>query len=196
MLATLVLASGLPALAQESPWLVRFRAVHIDPHESSDPLFGVGPADQITLSRKTLPEIDVSYFFTPNIAAEFLFAMKQKHTMYFSGTSVGTFKHLAPTLTLQYHFMPAATFSPYLGAGINYTKISNVQLVGGAGDLDNQSVGLALQAGLDFKFDKHWSLNLDLKKIKMQSDIYLTGAKVSRVHADPLLFAVGVGYRF
>ncbi|XLM23340.1 OmpW family protein, partial [Chromobacterium piscinae] len=35
---------------------------------------------------------------------------------------LGKVSVLPPTLTLQYHFMPEATFRPYVGAGINYTR--------------------------------------------------------------------------
>ena len=60
------------AMAQEGPWLVRARAVHIDPADKSAPVAGVGAADRITVSDKTIPEVDISYFFTPNWAAELM----------------------------------------------------------------------------------------------------------------------------
>ncbi|WP_039954534.1 OmpW/AlkL family protein [Rhodanobacter thiooxydans] len=194
-LAALGLASH--AFAQQSPWQIRTRAVHIDPANKSDaggPL--TLPADAITVSSKTIPEVDISYFFSPNIAAELILTYPQKHDVYLSGAKIGTFKHLPPTLTLQYHFMPAAQVSPYLGAGVNYTNISSVNLLNGAGSLDHHSFGLALQAGVDFKIDKNWSLNLDVKKVRIRSDVRVSGAKVSAIKVDPLLIGVGVGYRF
>jgi outer membrane protein len=112
------------------------------------------------------------------------------------GAKIGSFKHLPPTLTLQYHFTPDAQFSPYVGAGVNYTRIFSVKLLNGAATLENDSVGLALQAGFDVKLDKHWSLNLDVKKVQIRSDVFAGDAKISRVKVDPLLIGVGVGYRF
>jgi len=184
------------AMAQQSPWQVRVRAVYLDPADKSDPIGGVGPADQLTVSTKTIPEVDISYFFTPNIAAELILTYPQKHDVALSGTNIGTFKHLPPTLTLQYHFTPGAQFSPYVGAGVNYTNISSVKLLNGAGQLDHHSFGLALQAGVDYKLDKNWSLNLDVKKVQIRSDVMVGGAQVSKVKVDPLLIGVGVGYRF
>ena len=35
---------------------------------------------------------------------------------------------LPPTLTVQYHFLPEAKIRPYVGAGINYTRISSVRV--------------------------------------------------------------------
>ena len=184
------------AMAQQSPWQIRARAVHINPADKSDPVGGVGAADQITVSNKTIPEVDISYFFSPNLAAELILTYPQKHDVALSGTNIGTFKHLPPTLTLQYHFTPGAQVSPYVGAGVNYTRISSVKLLGGAGDLENNSFGLALQAGVDFKIDKNWSINLDVKKVQIRSDVMVGGAKVSAVKVDPVLIGVGVGYRF
>lgn len=182
------------AMAQESPWLVRARAVNIDTADKSSPVGGVGASDRIHVSDKTIPEVDITYFFTPNIAAELVLTYPQKHDVTLDGKNIGTFKHLPPTLSAQYHFMPAAQFSPYVGAGINYTTMSKVEL-NGLG-LDHSSWGLALQAGVDYKIDKHWSLNLDVKKVQIRSDVYSNGKSISELKIDPVLVGAGVGYRF
>ena len=181
---------------QEGSWLVRVRAVHLDPANKSDPIGGAGAADRLTINSKTIPEIDISYFFTPNWATELVLTYPQKQKVFLDGTEIGTFKHLPPTLTLQYHFTPQKTISPYVGAGINYTRMSSVKLLNGAADLENSSVGLALQAGVDFKFDKNWSLNLDVKKVQIRSDVNTATGQLSALKIDPLLIGVGVGYRF
>jgi outer membrane protein len=66
----------------------------------------------------------------------------------------------------------------------------------GAGSLDHSSVGFAFQAGVDYKLDKNWSLNLDIKKVQIRSDVMISGAKASAVKVDPLLVGIGAGYRF
>jgi outer membrane protein len=195
MLAMIGLA-GTNAMAQESPFLVRARAVYIDPANQSAPVGGTGASDRIHVSTKTIPELDVSYFFTPNWAAELILTYPQKHDVTLDGARIGSFKHLPPTLTAQYHFLPGATINPYVGAGVNYTLISSVSLLNGAGSLEHDSVGLALQAGVDFKLDKNWSINLDVKKVQIRSDVKISGVRASEVKVDPLLVGVGVGYRF
>jgi outer membrane protein len=187
---------GVNAMAQETPWMVRARAVYIDPADKSAPVAGTGAADRITVSNKTIPEVDISYFVTPNIAAELILTYPQKHSVYLDGAKIGTFKHLPPTLSLQYHFAPGADIQPYVGAGVNYTRISGVNLLGGKGGLEKDSFGLSLQAGVDFKLDKNWSINLDVKKVQIRSDVTISGAKASDVKVDPLLIGVGVGYKF
>jgi len=201
VLAMTVAALGFvanSAAAQESPWLVRVRAVDIQPVNNSDAFSdGLAGSNAISVSDKTIPELDISYFFTPNIAAELILTYPQKLDVSVSGLgNIGSFKALPPTLTAQYHFLPTNSISPYVGAGINYTNISSQNLDGGAVTLEHKSFGGALQAGVDFKIDKSWSINFDLKKVWISSDVYVEGTKVSNAQLDPLLVGVGVGYRF
>lgn len=196
LLIAATLMTGGAAMAEESPWLVRVRAVHIDPADKSDPVGGVGASDRLHVSDKWIPDVDISYFFTPNWAAELVLTYPQKHTVTLDGASIGTFKHLPPTLTAQYHFLPGKVFNPYVGAGINYTLISKVNLLNNGARLEHDSVGLALQAGVDYRIDERWSINVDVKKLQLRSDVTIGGVKASRVKVDPVLLGVGVGYRF
>jgi outer membrane protein len=197
LVATLLVlgAVAAPVMAQQSPWQVRARVVHMDTENNFDTTSAL-PADSVRVSNKTFPEVDISYFFTPNWAAELILTYPQKHDVTLAGTGkIGTFKHLPPTLSLQYHFMPEAQFSPYVGAGVNYTRLSNVDLPAGL-SLEKGSFGFALQAGVDYKLDKNWSLNLDVKKVQIRRDLESNGTKLGTVKVDPWLVGVGVGYRF
>ena len=194
--AAAIAALPLAAQAQDTgSWLVRARAVQLDSaNKDGTPL-------KLTINDKTIPEVDITYFFTKNIAAELILTIPQEHDVTLSGTKIGTFKHLPPTLTAQYHFLPDGMVRPYVGAGINYTRISSVSLnVPGVGalDLDSSSIGAALQVGVDIKLADKIFLNIDVKKIYINSDVMLkaTGAKVSAVTLDPIAVGVGIGYRF
>jgi outer membrane protein len=199
--AVLCAALAAPAFAQSAgDILVRLRAVNIDTADKSDAIPSLSvPEDAITVSSKVIPEIDISYFFTKNIAAELVLTIPQKHDVEVGGTKIGTFKHLPPTLSAQYHFMPDQTFRPYAGIGINYTIISSVDLnVPGVGtlDLERRSVGLAYGAGFDYAIAKDLVLNFDVKKLQLRADVKAGNTKVSEVRIDPLLVGVGIGKRF
>jgi len=185
-------ACGVGAVqAQESPWMVRVRATHLDMANKD----GTNPSLGLTVNNKTIPEFDVSYFFDKNLAAELILTVPQKQTVYSDGVSIGTFKHLPPTLLLQYHFTDLGNFKPYVGAGINYTRISSVNLTGAT--LDSHSWGGALQAGVDIPLDRNWSLNFDVKKIYIKTDVYAGGTNnVGTLKLNPLAASVGIGYRF
>ena len=189
VLAALAACAAGAVQAQESPWMVRFRATNLS-MENKD-----STGLDLTVNDKTIPEVDVSYFFNKNVAAELILTVPQKQDVYIGGASLGTFKHLPPTLLAQYHFTNFNGFKPYVGAGINYTKISSVQL-GANATLDNHSWGFAYQAGVDIPLDKKWSLNFDVKKIYIKSNVYLSGVNNGTLKLDPVAASVGVGYRF
>lgn len=184
-------ACGLGAVqAQESPWMVRFRATHLDMANKTNTAALAG----VNVNDKTIPEVDVTYFFNKNVAAELILTVPQKQTVYAGTAALGTFKHLPPTLLAQYHFTDFNGFKPYVGAGINYTKISSVNMPGYS--LDSHSWGGALQAGVDIPLDKNWSLNFDVKKIYIKTDVYAGGSNAGTLKLNPVAASVGIGYRF
>lgn len=187
--ALATLGTGL-VQAQESPWMVRVRATHLDMANKDGT--GLG----LTVNNKTIPELDVSYFFSPNLAAELILTVPQKQTVSSNGAAIGSFKHLPPTLLMQYHFTGLPGYKPYVGAGINYTDISKVNILSGGATLDSDSWGAAVQLGVDFPIDRNWSINLDVKKIYIKSDVYLGGVSAGTLKLNPLAASVGVGYRF
>lgn len=188
--AVAALGAALPAAAQDTGnWIVRARAVYLD--SSNKDSTGL----DLTINNKWLPELDISYFFSPNLAAELVLTYPQKQTVYAGGTEIGTFKHLPPTLTLQYHFT-GMSFRPYVGAGVNYTHISSVDILGGAVDLDSNSWGLAAQGGLDVPIGGGWLLNADVKWVQIGTNVYVSGADQGKFKVDPWLFGIGIGKRF
>lgn len=185
------LTSGAAFAQQtESPWLVRVRAVHLD--SANKDSTGLG----LSVNNKTIPEVDITYFFNKNVAAELILTVPQKHDLSSSvlGGRIGSLKHLPPSLLLQYHF-DAPGFKPYVGAGVNYTRFSNVNLPAGV-DIDRNSWGGALQVGVDVPLSKNLYLNFDVKKVYIKTDVFAGGAKQGTFKVDPVLVGVGLGWRF
>ena len=189
-LGVVLASSALAQLATEGPWMVRARAVHLSSaNDDGTALAG------LSINNKWIPEVDVSYFFTPNIAAELILTVPQKHTMSLTGVPIGSLKHLPPTLTLQYHFTGMSGFKPYLGAGVNYTRFSGVTLPAGV-DIKRSSWGAALQAGVDIPLSKGLYLNFDVKKVYIGTTVYNLGVDIGKFKVDPVLFGMGLGWRF
>jgi outer membrane protein len=148
-----------------------------------------------------LPEVDISYFFSPNLAAELILTVPQEHnvssTKLASGGKIGTLSQLPPTLLVQYHF-PMNGYKPYVGAGINYTKFttSDIPLGGTQVTPDSSSWGGALQLGVDVPLSGNMYFNFDVKKVYIGTNINYLGNSLGSLRVDPLLVGVGIGWRF
>lgn len=102
-----------------------------------------------------------------------------------------------PTLLAQYHW-DLGSYKPYVGAGVNYTKISSVNLYAlpAGSHLNGSSTGFAYQAGVDIPMGNGMYFNFDVKKVAIKSDVYVGAANVGTLKLDPLLVGVGIGWRF
>ena len=192
-IASLALLASGAAVAQDftaGSLLVRARAVYLD--SANKDSTGL----DLSINNKTLPEVDFTYFFSPNLAAELVLTVPQKQRVYAGATQIGTLKHLPPTLTLQYHFNHASGIKPYVGAGVNYTRFSSVNLLNGGATIDRNSWGGALQVGFDIPLSKDLYLNVDLKKVYIQTDVFTGATRAGTFKIDPVLVGVGLGWRF
>lgn len=229
LLAAALATAFLPnfAFAEEGDWVVRLRAVNVSPNEDSKlgktvNNLGLGnimtPSADLKVDDNVIPELDISYYITKNIAAELILALGTKHDVKISGDNAGVIGDqnlgevnlLPPTLTLQWHFRPDQTFDPYIGAGVNYTAFldRNLKFKSGAtaGDkikVDSDSWGLVAQAGFDINLKDGWMINADVKYVKIDTDVKMKGAvtggawtKIDSLDIDPWVIGIGVGKRF
>lgn len=189
ILIAAALITVLPAAAQAENWMMRVRAINIASDVSTSPTL-----TGLDVSKEWTPEIDFTYFVTPNIGMELILAT-QRHEVTLNGASLGKLNHLPPTLMLQYHFLPTPSIKPYVGAGVNYTRFYNVDLPGLT--VDSNSFGGALQMGVDIAVTINGYINLDVKKVWIGTTVKTTaGAKVTDLDIDPVVWGIGYGFRF
>ncbi len=192
------LLSTTAALA-ETPWLVRARAVYLDfDNKNSGGLQdrGIG---KVEAENRWIPEVDISYFFTRNLAAELVLTYPQQVDVKAQATGkLGSVDVLPPSLLLQYHFTDLGAFKPYVGLGVNYSIFTKKSFDTALGkvSVDRDTLGLAAQVGADYLIDKNWSVNFDVKYIQMETDVKLDGNKLGKLGLNPLTYGIGVGYRF
>ena len=214
----LLMGMGLSGSAQAweaGDWLVRLRGLHIDPSADSDPinapaLGGAVPGSEVDVDTSTVPELDITYMWTKHIGTELVLAVSE-NTISAAGTAsdlgdVADVWLLPPSLTVQYHFLPDSRFSPYIGAGVNWTVFfsedldSNFSNPGDSIDLEN-SFSYVFQAGFDVKLDNDWFINLDVKYIDLNTEATIRNSSagdifVDDVDIDPWTFGFGIGKRF
>lgn len=180
-------------------WQARFRWVTVLPNESAT--IGTIGGD-VEIGKNFIPELDFTYYFTENIAAELILGTTN-HDVKAVNTALGNVNLgdvwlLPPTLTLQYHFN-ISDFKPYVGAGVNYTIFYNPD-PGAVVDVDYENgFGYALQLGFDYDLDDTWFLNVDAKYIGLSTDVSVNAGVATvpaEVDINPLLIGFGVGMRF
>ncbi|TAG33949.1 MAG: OmpW family protein, partial [Verrucomicrobia bacterium] len=62
--------------------------------------------------------------------------------------------------------------------------------------LDSYSVGPAGQIGCDVKLADRWTLNFDVKRAMLRSDVKVNGTEIAEVRLEPWLYSIGLEYAF
>ncbi len=147
------------------------------------------------------PALNLTYFFTKNIAAQTVLAVPVAKVDLSVGsqTTKATEQRVLPLSIIgQYHFFSDAEISPYVGAGLTYAifweEDSNI---GSHVDVDNTWGGL-INFGVNFKFpESNWNIVLDAKKWWLSpSETHVGGNKLDDLTVNPWFFGLGVGYKF
>lgn len=203
MAAFLLMAGS--AQAQEAPdggvaghFQVRLRGAAVVPDPSATiTVSGANIGGVTKVSDSFVPEADLTYFVTGNIAVEAIAAVT-KHTVRNSvAGTVASVWLLPPTITAQYHFDPEGAVRPYVGAGINYTffydphsALPNIGFKNG--------FGWALQAGADVPVGEGpYFLNFDVKKVFLGTHVRAAGGAVqASARLNPWIIGAGLGLRF
>ncbi|MDF1721982.1 MAG: OmpW family protein [Minwuia sp.] len=190
---------------------VRVRGIAVLPTADSNGIQPTLGTSSLRAGNAVVPELDFTYFFSDSIAAELILATSRHQIKGQGGiANLGNAASawlLPPTLTLQYHFNPGGNFQPYVGAGLNYTMFygedadgSLINAVGATKVEADDSIGLAVQAGLDYRISENLFFNVDVKYVRISTDVTLRTANIgvqrTTLDINPVIVGVGIGYRF
>lgn len=157
------------------------------------------PAVNTSVSNQIIPEVDLSYFVTDNIAFETIAGVTWHTVKLAGGAKIGKTFIVPATLTAQYHFHVNKHFKPYIGAGPHMSLVLSDKAKGPftSFKLKNPRFGVALQAGFDYMVDDHWSFNVDVKKVFVSLKANVNnGAVVGKAKINPWIIGTGIGYKF
>ena len=219
VMATLMSGALSVQAYEEGDWIVRVGAVTVAPNESSDNI--VLPTDPVTVLKGASVGDDTqlgligAYMLTNTVGIELLASTPFEHDISVRGTSIdaGTTKQLPPTLSLQWYPRGGQDgWQPYLGMGVNYTIFFDEEVdpdlenalgaLLGASTVDlelDDSIGISAQAGVDFPLSENLSLNLGVWYIDLGTTATIktdVGRVKFDVDIDPLVYNVGIAYRF
>ncbi|MDX1677927.1 OmpW/AlkL family protein [Arsukibacterium sp.] len=224
-LPAIPLVCVLAAAPAAADFAVNIGAINVSPDDSSSSLNVIEQVAGLPNGSTMLAVADnnqlgltFDYRFQPNWAVQLIAATPFSHDIRVKGSAidglkVGKTKQLPPTLLAQYHFMPEhETFDPFIGIGLNYTIFFDEQIdnqlkdalealsVTAATDSvtlkTKNSVGLAVQAGVNIKVTDNLGLHLMLSKMDIDTTgrVQVNGATVQSVNinVDPIVAMVGL----
>ncbi|MBL8548541.1 MAG: OmpW family protein [Hyphomonadaceae bacterium] len=201
--ASLALAAPAQAFTIKDHLQVKVGVAGVIPDAGADISLIGGDVD---ISDEWVPSVQLEWFFNENVSAELLCCIA-RHDVGAVDTALGPVDlgkvtHFPPTVTLKYRWTDFGPFEPYVGAGVNYTHFFNADAPDAGpvtGIQYDDSFGPALQIGADYRLNDRWSINIDARKIWIDTDVAID-AGATRIDAsvdiDPWVFAVGIGYRF
>lgn len=192
LLALVLVAWSTSVFAEAGDWLFRVGGSLVAPKSDNHSLVEVQDDTMLTFNG--------TYFMTDNWAIEVLAALPFEHDIELnSGGTVGETKHLPPTVSAQYHFMPGNNIRPYVGAGLNYTLFFEEDTSGALAGADlelDDSTGWAAQLGVDIDLNENMFLNAEVRYLDIDTRAKVNGTSIGDVEIDPLLFGINLGFRF
>lgn len=189
------LALATPAHAED--WFIRAGAAHVSPKSNNGSV--AGGAFAVDIDSNTQLGLVIGRKLNDHWAVELLAATPFRHTVRLNGADAVDFKHLPPTLSLQYDFLPNASVSPFAGLGVNYTWTYDEKtygpVAGNTVKLGN-SWGLAAQLGARFEVGENMDIVAEARWMDIDADVRLNGAKIGTANVDPLVYGMYLGWRF
>ena len=171
------------------------------------------PGSQINIKSASALFFTAAYMITNDISVEALGGLPYKHDIEGAGAvagvgKIGSIHQISPTVLLQYRFLAAdGPFRPYVGAGPTFAKfygtkgsasLTAVTNPGGppttiGGDTE---WGGTLQAGANYKIDKHWYLDAAILKTFISTKATLSTGQETKARLNPIAINASVGYAF
>ena len=171
------------------------------------------PGSQINIKSASALFATATYMITDDISVEALGGLPYKHDIEGAGAvsgvgKIGSIHQISPTVLLQYRFLAAdGPFRPYVGAGPTFAKfygtkgsaaLTAVTDPGGpattiGGDTE---WGGTLQAGANYKIDKHWFLDAAVLKTFINTKASLSTGQETRARLNPVSINASIGYTF
>ena len=171
------------------------------------------PGSKIDIKSASALFFTATYMITGDISVEVLGGLPYKHDIVGAGAvagvgKIGSVNQVSPTVLLQYRFLAAdAPLRPYIGAGPTFAKfygssgsaaLTAFTNPGGpptkiGGDTE---WGGTLQAGANYKIDKHWFLDAEVLKTFISTKAQLSTGQSTSAKLNPIAINASIGYTF
>ena len=170
------------------------------------------PGAELKIPDKWLPLVELGYEFADGWAARIALAPPPAVTVLADGSlkgfapplsgTIGKAKIAPIVMTVTYSPGTFHGFTPYVGAGVNYTIVMKTSDGDIASINAKNAWGSAFEVGADCSIDRNWSVYVDARKVYVRT----TGTGIvpalggvpaqGEVALNPMIISAGVGYRF
>ncbi|MBW3564041.1 MAG: outer membrane beta-barrel protein [Acidobacteria bacterium] len=204
-----LIASAIPAYGQVE-LIPRFTWLDTDTHEEIE-----GSSDRndvrLELEDDTGYGVAVNFYLGSRFSTEIGLSLIEPdvittETNDQSGTFINTtdVEVIPVTAVLQYHFNPDGPFDLYIGGGVAYVLVDdvegdNVDQAGFDRIAIDEDAGFAANIGLNYWFGNTFGLNIDAKYVPLESSanvIFGSGTTTDEININPLLLSGGISIRF
>lgn len=207
--------AGNAVQAQDN--VVKVGVTRYTTHSSSSGLTATPPVFPGSADAETGDATTLLFVFerslTPNLGIELALGVPPRISAKGTGAAAAlgdellSAKNVSPTLLVNYYFGDAANaLRPYLGAGVNYTRFTEVRSSLPTSKLEmSDSFGWAIAAGLSYAVRKEWGLFASVTRLDTKTDVdaiaTIPGVPVpvevkTTIDLKPITYSLGLWYRF
>jgi len=171
------------------------------------------PDSKINIKSASALFFTATYMITDDISVEALGGLPYKHDIVGAGAvagvgKIGSIHQISPTVLLQYRFLAAdGPFRPYVGAGPTFAKfygskgsaaLTAVTNPGGPGTTigGDTEWGGTIEAGANYKIDKHWFVDAAILKTFINTKATLSTGQSTSARLNPIAINASIGYTF
>ena len=171
------------------------------------------PDSKIDIKSASALFFTATYMVTDDISVEALGGLPYKHDIVGAGAvagvgKIGSIHQISPTVLLQYRFLAAdGSFRPYVGAGPTFAKfygskgsaaLTAVTNPGGPGTTigGDTEWGGTIEAGANYKIDKHWFVDAAILKTFINTKATLSTGQSTSARLNPVSINASIGYTF
>lgn len=194
-----------PVLAGAGDFYVRAGVSAMDPDTGSES-FSAIPRSGVRLDSDVTLGGTFGWFVTDSVALEISSSwpyspdFESNKTLKDLGIgNIGDVKYMPTYLTVNLFFQNTSAVTPYLGGGVAFNKFYDENARQSGLDVNLESTfDPTVLAGVELDFGVPVSVNFDIRYTPLDTDATFSGAidETVEMEIDPVVFTLGVGYRF
>lgn len=183
----------------QGDWLGRLMVLKVTPLHISSDIQGIH--GEVYTPDVLIPGMDLSYFMTDNWAVElqggrFVRSYSIKNSAV-GNFMVGNIGSTTVSLTIQYHFDACSLVKPYLGLGVNYARVHDIEPAAGIPNFEVRDMTSGIiNAGADLKISENWFFSASMRYVLSPAYSFHGDSFSANVKMDTLIYGVGIGILF